>query len=243
MSYLRSKGERKMFVDFTGTLVNAAAIIAGSAVGLVFKGGIPEKVNDTLIKGLGLCVIFIGISGALKGNDMLVLIVSIALGGIIGELIDIDSRLKEFGDNLEKKLKGKGGRVSEAFVTSSLLFCVGAMAIVGALESGLTGNHEKLFTKSMLDGISSIIFASSLGVGVIFSAAAVFVYQGIITLGASALKGVLVTSVINDMTAVGSILIIGIGLNMLGSSKVKTANFLPAIFLPILYYLIMNIFV
>jgi len=242
MPYFRSKGEREMFVDFTGTLVNAAAIIAGSMVGLVFKGGIPEKVNDTLIKGLGLCVIFIGISGALKGNDMLVLIVSIALGGIVGELIDIDRRLKELGDNLEKKLKGKGGRVSEAFVTSSLLFCVGAMAIVGALESGLTGNHEKLFTKSMLDGISSIIFASSLGVGVVFSAAAVFVYQGIITLGASALKGVLVTSVINDMTAVGSILIMGIGLNMLGSSKVKTANFLPAIFLPILYYLIMNIF-
>lgn len=224
-----------------GTIVNAAAIITGSFLGVLLKGGIPEKINDTVMKGLAFCVILIGLSGALKSSNILLVIISMVIGAVIGELIDIDARLKGLGDLIEKKLKGRGGRVSEGFVTASLLFCVGAMAIVGSLESGLTGNHKTLFAKSIIDGVSSIIFASSLGIGVTLSGISVFIYQGLITIAASFLKGILVTSVINDMTAIGSLLIIGIGFNMLETTKVKVANLLPAVFIPIFYQVILNI--
>ena len=163
------------------------------------------------------------------------------IGGTIGELIDIDKALQNFGDKLEARFNGKGGQVSVAFVTSSLLFCVGAMSIVGALESGLTGNNKTLFAKSILDCVSSIIFTSSLGIGVIFSAATVFIYQGIITVAASSLRGVLVTSVITEMTAVGSLLIIAIALNMLGIVKIKVANLLPAVLVVLLLAYIMSL--
>jgi len=216
-----------------GTIVNTGAIIGGCLLGILLKGGIPERVNDTIMKGLALFVFFVGVSGALKANDTMVVVVSVVVGAVIGEIIDIDRRLQNFGDNIEKSFKGKGGRVSEAFFTSSLLFCVGAMAIVGALESGLTGNNEILFTKSILDGVSSVILSSTLGIGVVLSSIAVFFYQGIITLAASSVKEILVTSVINDMTSVGSLLIIGISFNMLGITKIKVANLLPGIFMPI----------
>lgn len=220
-----------------GTIVNAVAIIAGSLVGLMIKGGIPEKVSDTIMKGLGLTILLIGMSGALKFSNLLLVIFSIVIGGVIGEIVDIDKLLKTLGDKIEKKLKGRGGKVSEGFVTASLLFCVGAMAVVGSLESGLTGNHETLFAKSVLDGVSSFVFSSSLGIGVMLSAVSVFLYQGIITLSASLLKGLLVGAVVADMTAVGSLLIIGIGFNMMGISKIKVANLLPGIFIPVIYQL------
>lgn len=226
-----------------GTIANTAAIIGGSLFGLLLKGGIPEKINDTVMKGLALFVMLIGISGALKTENMILAILSIVIGGIAGEIIDIDKRLQKFGDIVEKKFKGRGGKISEAFVTSSLLFCVGAMAIVGSLESGLTGNHKLLLTKSVLDGVSAIIFTSSMGIGVLLSSAAVFIYQGFITLAASVLKSVLVASVINEMTAVGSLLIIGMGLNMLGTTKIKAANLLPAIFIPVLYQIFSPAFI
>lgn len=221
-----------------GTVVNTGAIIIGCLIGLLLKGGIPQRINDTVMKGLALFVLLIGISGSLKADNMMVVIFSVVIGAVIGELIDIDKWLQDFGNKVEKGFRGKGGSISEAFVTTSLMFCIGAMAIVGSLESGLTGNHKLLYTKSMLDGVASIIFTSSLGIGVLLSAVAVFIYQGIITLAASVLKTILVTSVINDMTAVGSLLIIGMGLNMLGATKIKVANLLPAIFIPIIYQLI-----
>ena len=224
-----------------GTLVNFSAIIIGSIIGLLLKNGVPEKLSNTIMQGLGLCVLLIGISGAIKGSNVLLIIISVVIGGFIGELIDLDNLLQKLGDKIENRFKGNGVKISEGFVTASLLFCVGSMAIVGALQSGLEGNHKILFAKSMLDGISSIIFASSLGIGVLLSAFSVLIYQGAITLAASLLKGVLIQSVVTEITAVGSLLIIGLGFNILNITKIKVANLLPSVFIPIIYQVILNI--
>ncbi|SKA98746.1 hypothetical protein SAMN05443428_1317 [Caloramator quimbayensis] len=226
-------------INFLGTIVNSLAIILGSIIGVLIRRGLPDKIKDTVMNGLALCVLFIGISGVLKGNNTMLIIVSIVIGGIIGEILDIDKALKKIGDRVENKFKGKESRISQAFVTSTLLFCVGSMAIVGSLESGLTGRGDTLYAKSILDGITSIIFSSTLGIGVIFSSVAVFLYQGLITLCASFLKNILIESAISNMTAVGSLLIIGLSLNMLGITKIKVANLLIAIFIPIIYQFIL----
>lgn len=232
-----------------GTIVNALAVIAGCIVGLIVKGRLTEKISSTIMSGLALCVIYIGVSGALKGQDTLLMIICIAVGALIGEIIDIDKRLNSLGDYIEKKFNSKNKdkkaekvSISEGFVTSSLLFCVGAMAVVGSLESGLQGNHTTLFAKSVLDGVSSIIFTSSLGIGVILSSAVILVYQGTITLLAGVLSGVLTETVIANMSAIGSLLIMGLGFNMIGTSKIKVANLLPAIFLPIFIDIIIKLF-
>lgn len=232
-----------------GTIVNALAVIGGCIIGLIVKGRLTEKISNTIMSGLALCVLYIGISGALKGEDALLMIICIAVGALIGEIIDIDKRLNNLGDYIEKKINSKKKdkkadkiSISEGFVTSSLLFCVGAMAVVGSLESGLQGNHETLFAKSVLDGVSSIIFTSSLGIGVMLSSVAILVYQGSITLLAGCLSSVLTDSVISNMSAIGSLLIMGLGTNMLGASKIKVANLLPAIFLPILIDIVMKLF-
>ncbi|MDF2882576.1 MAG: hypothetical protein K0R54_3133 [Clostridiaceae bacterium] len=227
---------------FLGTFVNTIAIIVGGILGLLLRGGIPEKVKNTIMDGLALCVLLIGVTGAIKVNNLLLIIFSVVLGSIIGELIDLDKLIQNLGDKIEEKFHQKGGSISEGFVSSSLLFCVGAMAIVGSLQSGLTNNHQTLFAKSMLDGISSIVFASSLGLGVILSSVSVFIYQGAITLCATLLKTVLTQRVILDMTAVGSLLIIGLALNMLKITKIKVANLLPAVFIPVLYQILSPIF-
>lgn len=230
-----------------GTIVNALAILAGGTVGIFLKGGLSEKIAKNVMDGLALCVLFIGtsniigVSDKLNSTSFLVIIISTVIGAVIGEKIDIDKKIENLGNNIEKKLNNKGGQVSKGFVTASLLFCIGAMAIIGSLESGLAGNHKTLFAKSVLDGITSIIFASSLGIGVLLSAVSVFVYQGLITLCASFLKGVLITDVINNMTAIGGFLIIALALNMLNATKIKVANLLPAIFLPIVYQIIVTI--
>lgn len=229
-----------------GTIVNALAIFAGSLGGFLllqlFKKGIPERINDTIMKGMALCVLLIGISGALEYKQILLVIISIAIGGIIGELIDIDKQLQRLGDNLEKRLNGKGGQVSQGFVTASLVFCVGAMAVMGSLESGLNGNHEILFAKSIIDGITAAVFTTTLGIGVAISAISVFLYQGTITVGAIYLKDVLTAAVVSDMSAIGGLLIIGIALNMMKVTKIRVANLLPAVFMPIVYQIIINLF-
>lgn len=225
-----------------GIIVNSAAIIVGSLAGLFLKGGIPDRLNDTIMKGLALCILVIGITGAIKSNNMILVICSIVIGALIGELADIDRWLKKLGDSIENRLQGKGGKISEGFVTASLIYCVGAMAIVGSLNSGLKGNHEILFTKAMLDGISAIMFSSTLGMGVALSSVSVFLYQGIITISASYLQGILTTQVVAEVSAVGSLLIMGLGFNMLGLTKIKVANLLPAIFIPVFYFLLVPIF-
>lgn len=220
-----------------GTIVNTIAVIIGAAIGMFFKKGIPQKLSDTMMKGLGLCTLFLGISGSLDGQNSLILIISIVVGALIGEGVDLDAKLNRLGNWLENKFKSKDGSkvsIAEGFVSASLLFCVGAMTIVGSLQSGLQGNHEMLFNKSMLDFVAAIIFASTMGIGVMVSAAFVFVYQGAITLLAQWVAPVLSDVVIAEMNCVGSVIIIGIALNLLGITKLKVMNYVPAIFIPIL---------
>lgn len=223
-----------------GTLVNTAAVIAGSLIGLLLGNILPERLRDTVMKGLGLCTLFVGIDGMLGSSNSLIAIISIAIGAVIGELCDLDGHLNRFAEGLERRFK-RGGKkegpsLAEGFVTASLVFCVGAMTVVGALNDGLTGNHETLFTKSTLDFVSSIIFASSLGLGVMLSAGAILVIEGSIACLASLVAPVLQQNpnTVPEMAVVGYILIVGISLNMLGVTKLKVMNYVPAIFLPIL---------
>ncbi|GMG95689.1 DUF554 domain-containing protein [Tepidimicrobium xylanilyticum] len=220
-----------------GTIVNSIAVIAGSVLGIVIKKGIKEEYKKTIMDGVGLSVIIIGISAAIKTENTIMAIISIVLGSIIGEISGIEKKLNRLGDSLEARFSNGDSNFSKGFVTASLVYCVGAMAIVGALESGLLGDHNTLFAKSILDGITSIIFASTLGIGVAFSAIVVFIYQGLITLLATYLKDLLTHDVILEMSAVGGILIMAIGINILELKKIKVGNMLPAIFIPFLYYI------
>lgn len=217
-------------------VVNTLTVLLGSAVGLLLKKGIPERITDTLMKGIGLCTIYIGLSGALKGENTLVLILSMALGIVIGEGLDLDAKLNDFAQAIEARFQKGDGRISlaEGFVTASLLFCVGAMTIVGSLQAGLSGDYEMLYTKSVLDLISSIVFASSLGLGVMLAAAFVFLFQGGIVLLAQFVAPFLTDAVIAEMVCAGSLLIFALGLNLIGITKLKVLNFLPAVFLPVL---------
>ncbi len=224
-----------------GTIVNAIAIIAGSLIGLLVKGGLPERISQTVMQGVGLCVALIGVSGALEGTDYLMkIILFIVVGSLIGAWIDIEQKLEKLGDHLEKRFSKSGSSFSKGFVTASLLYCVGAMAIMGSLESGLNGNHEILFAKSILDGIISIVLASTLGIGVAFSAVTVFIYQGSITLLASGLTSILTDEVVVQMSATGGLLILGLGLSMVLSIKVRVGNMLPAVLLPMVYAFVMT---
>jgi uncharacterized membrane protein YqgA involved in biofilm formation len=219
-----------------GNIANTGAIIIGSLLGLTIKGGIPERYSEALIKAIGLSVLLIGAKSALEGSEIILIIISMALGTLVGERIQIEKKLEDLGELIRSKFSNSGDGIVTGFVTASLLYCVGSMAIVGSLESGLTGNHETLFAKSVLDGITAIIFTSSLGIGVIFSAAAVFLYQGLIIITAGFMKNLLIESVVVNMSSIGGLLIIGLGLNMLGYKKIKVGNMLPAVIVPILYY-------
>ena len=218
-----------------GTIVNTLSIVVGSLIGLFFRGGIPEKYSKTIMHAIGLAVVLIGLKTALQTDAILMVILSLAIGSLIGELLGIEERLDQLGQWIGKHISRDSAGVSKGFVFASLLYCVGAMAIVGSLESGLSGNHQTLFAKSILDGIGSVIFASTLGIGVLFSAVSVFVYQGFITLTASAIRQFLVPEVVAQMSAVGGLLILAIGINLLEIKKIKIGNMLPAIFIPLLY--------
>lgn len=213
----------------TGTIVNVIAICVGSLIGLVLKKGISDNVKVTVMQGIGLAVILVGAKMALQGTHMLVVIVSLTLGGIIGELLGIESKLERVGLYIERRMGGNGADVARAFVTASLIYCVGAMAVVGSIEDGLTGNAGTLYAKSMLDGVSSIFFASTMGIGVIFSGLPVLIYQGTITLLASSVKDILNPFVISQLTSAGGLLIIGVAFNILGIKTIKVGNLLPAI--------------
>ena len=220
----------------TGTIVNSLGILGGCVVGLLLGKLIPEHLADAVTKGVALCVFYIGVSGMLADENTLVMIVSMVLGTIAGEGFRLDDRLNALGNAIEKRFAAHGirGRVSEGFVTASLLFCVGAMAIVGSLESGLSGNHATLYAKSILDTVSAAVYASTMGFGVALSAIPVFLYQGAITLCASLLSPVLTDVVIAEMKAVGSLLIVALSFNMLGLTRIKVMNSVPAVFFPIL---------
>lgn len=210
---------------------------------MLVRGGLPERLTKTIMQAVGLCILLIGLAGALEGLPYLMaVILYMVFGALIGEILKIEERLERFGLKLEKRFSKGESQFAKGFVAASLLFCVGAMAIVGALESGLKGQHDTLLSKSILDGITSIIFASTMGVGVLFSGIAVFIYQGTIVLLSSVLSSVLTDLVITQMSAVGGLLILGLGLNMLLDAKIKVGNLLPAIFLPILGQFIIALF-
>ena len=220
-----------------GVLVNVATVLIGSTVGLLFRKMIPQNATDFVMKGIGLCTIYIGIDGALGGTNPLIAIISMAVGALIGALADLDKHLNHFAGKLEDRFKNKDGSgpsIAEGFVTASLVFCVGAMTIVGSLQSGLTGDHSMLITKATLVLVSSLIFAASLGIGVMLAAAFVLVFQGGIVLIAQAAAPFLTDYVIGEMTCVGSILIMALGMNIIGVTNFKVMNYLPAIFIPIL---------
>ena len=219
-----------------GVIVNTATVLIGSSVGLAAKKAIPKEWADFILKGIALCVMYIGITGSLEGENTLIMILAMATGAVIGTALDLDRHLNNFAERLENRFKKEGEKttIAEGFISASLLFCVGAMTIVGSLQAGLTGDNQMLFTKATLDGISSIVFAASLGIGVVFSAAFVFIFQGAIVLLAQLVEQVLETAVISEMTCVGSLLIMALSLNMLGVTRLKVMNYTPAIFMPIL---------
>ncbi len=217
-----------------GTIINTAAIILGGVLGLLFGHALSENMKVTVIQGLGLAVLLIGGSMALQTNNPLIVILSLVIGGVIGELIDIELRLKNFGLWMENRFgRGEDGRFTRAFVSTSLIFCVGAMAIMGSIESGLTGNHSILIAKSLLDGITAMVFASSMGIGVLAAAIPVLLYQGAITLASSSLQDVLSQQIVTEMSATGGLLIFAIGLNILDIKEIKVGNLMPGIFVAI----------
>ncbi|MEL7655521.1 MAG: DUF554 domain-containing protein, partial [Bacillota bacterium] len=222
-----------------GPVVNGVAIVIcaliGIFVGRVFKNGVPVRFEEIIKKAIGLSIMYIGISGAMENKRVMMLIISMVAGSIIGEWINIDKGMNSFGLWAERKFGFGEGNFAKGFVTASILYCTGSMAIVGAMNSGLQGNHEMLFAKSILDGVIGIVFASTMGIGVAFSAIPVFLYEGAIALGAGYIKDMLTTEIITEMSAVGSLLIAALGFNFLEIKEIKVANMIPAIFLPWLF--------
>lgn len=224
-----------MLLGLLGTVVNVFTVLLGSTIGIIVKKGIPQRLTDTLFKALGLVTVFIGITSCLTGSSAMLVVVAMILGTLIGELIDLDKQINRLGKKIESKFDkdNSNSRMAEGFVSASILFCVGSMTIVGCLQAGLNGDNSVLFTKSALDLCSSMIFASTMGFGVMFSAAFVFVYQGILTVLAVWISPFLSTAVIDSMSCVGYIVIIALGLTMLDAIKLKVTNLVPAMFLPI----------
>ena len=234
-----------------GPLVNALVIVVCSLVGCFLIKGIPARFEEHIRKAIGIAIIFVGIRGALANEDTLLLIMSILIGAVVGELVDIDKRMNRLGQWVERKFGmdsppkeaapetpagGKRQRgFAKGFVSASILFCSGAMAIVGSMQSGLEGNHELLFTKSVLDGTISLIFGATFGIGVAFSAVPVLLYQGGIALASMAASQHLTPDIIREMSAVGSLVIAGIGFNFLEIREIKVANLVPAVFVPLVW--------
>lgn len=225
-----------------GVAANTAGVIIGALIGLLFKKGINKRISDGVMAAVGMCVIYIGISGSLNGKNTLVLIISVAIGTLIGTALDIDAKFTKFAYNIETKFKMRAEKkkrkhptspLAEGFITSTLVFCIGAMAIVGPLEAGMTGDNTTLYIKAILDFTSSIIFASTLGIGVAFSSVSILVLEGGIALIANIVAPLLTEAVIAEVTCAGSVIIIALGLNMIGVTKFKIANFLPSVLLPI----------
>lgn len=221
-----------------GTIINCTAIALCAMLGIMLRKGLPEKVSQTMMDGFGLLLIILGVQSGLAADNMVIVVISLILGALVGELIDIHEALERFGARIEKRVSGSGGQFGKAFVFTSLLYCTGAMAIMGPLEDGLRGDYKILLVKSLLDGISSLIFSASMGIGVLFSAIPVLVYQGSISLMAGAIKPFLTPAIMNNLTSLGGVLILGIGTNILKLTNVKIANLLPGIFLvPLVMYI------
>ena len=219
-----------------GTIVNVFAVIFGSLIGLFFTR-ISDSMKDTVMKGIGLTVIILGLQMGMQSNNFLLVIISIAVGAVLGETGKLDDQLTKAGNWLEKRFARKTN-ISQGFITATLIFCVGAMAVVGALDSGLRGDHSILYTKSLLDGFTAIILTSTLGSGVLFSSIPIFLYQGTIALFASQINRIIPADLldlfIQEITATGGVMILAIGLNLTGITHIKVANLLPALLVVLL---------
>lgn len=237
-------GDVKMIA--LGTIINVGAVIVGGFLGMLLHGGLKEKYKQTLMQALGLSTMFIGLSGALKGmftihgnmidtQGSIILIASLVVGSLIGEWIDVIHKMQRFGEWLQVKVKAKNNdHFVEGFVTTSLVICVGAMAIVGALQDGLSGDPSMLITKSILDFVIVLIFASTLGVGTIFSAIPLGIYQGSITIFATLIAPILSETMISNLSFIGSVLIFGVGINLAFGDRVKVGNMLPSLIIVVI---------
>ena len=225
-------------VPVGGTLFNAAAIVLGTLCGLLIGRLIPDRLHRSIFQCFGLFCLYLGVDMALKMRGVLICLTSLTVGVIIGELLDLDARLVSLGDFLKVKIGARGGSAietfTEGFVTATLLYCIGSMAILGAIENGVSGNPAILVTKGVMDGTSSILLAASLGVGVLFSSLPLFLYQGAITLAASQAQAFISPAMMDNLSGVGGIMILAIGLNLLKVVEIKTCNFLPAVVLVVL---------
>ena len=231
--------ENLLTFSYSGVIVNTFTVILGSLMGLTFKKKVSSKYTDAVMCGLGLCTIYIGLSGALSaGSDAdanpVMPIIAIALGVLIGTILDIDGKLAKLGQRVEQRFANQNGKIAEGFISASLLFCVGSMTIVGGINAGISGDNTLYFTKSALDLVSSTMLSVSFGLGVLLSAGFVFVFQGAIVLAATLIEPLLTTHMIAEMNCVGSLLIVLIGLNLMGITKIKVADFLPAILVALL---------
>lgn len=230
-----------------GVIVNVIAVLLGGSVGLLCKRGIPTRLTDAVMLGLGLCTLYIGIDGALVGENVLIVIGAMVLGAIVGTLLNIDGAINRLGAWVEGRFRRSGREgdktsLAEGFVTASLLFCVGSMTVVGSLNAGILGDNQMLYTKSTLDLVAAAMLSASLGAGVLLSAAFVLVFQGGLVLLSSLIAPVLNDAAIAEMTCAGSLLIIAIGLNLMGLAKIKVADYMPAIFFAPLLAWIVSLF-
>jgi uncharacterized protein len=221
-----------------GTIINVIAIVIGTIVGMILKTKLPDRITSTIFHGIGLFTIFLGISMALKTNNFFLLILSIVIGSLIGSILDIDKHVNNFSEWLKTKVKSKNERFTEGFITAFLLYCMGSMAILGSIEEGLGNTPNLLLSKSVLDGFSSMALASSLGIGVMFSVIPLMIYQGGITLITSSIQNILTTTMINELSAVGGLILIGLGIEILEIKKLKLLNMIPSLIVVIIlsYY-------
>ena len=224
--------------------VNALTVIVGSILGLLFQKRLKEEYTKTIIACMGICTMVIGITGAIETSNSLIVILCLVFGTILGELFKLEKGMDNAGNWLKKKVPGSGGRFTEGFVTASLLFCVGSMTIMGSFESGLQGDHSIIFAKSAMDGIMAVTLSATMGLGVAFSALAVIIYQGALTLLAGVVAPYLSDPVITEMSAVGGVMLIATGMNIIGLTKerIRVGNMLPALIFPVIWFAIAGLF-
>jgi len=225
-----------------GTIINAIAILVGGGLGLLFRKGFPERIAQTTLQVLGLFTLVVGVSMAIQGREFIMILISLVAGAVLGEWANIEGRLERFGGWLEKRFHVTEGSPAKGFIYASLLFCVGSMAIVGSITDGLKGDRSILVTKAVMDGIISIPFAASMGFGVLGSALPVLFYQGGITLLASKLQSFFTPEMIRELTSVGGVIVMGIGINILGLQKIRVGNLIPALLLIILLFYMKALF-
>jgi len=221
-----------------GTLVNVMAIIVGSIIGLIVHTKLPKRITTIVFQGIGLFTIFIGVKMALKTDHLIIMVFSIVIGSIIGELLNIEKGINNLSEYLKRKIRISSNKFSEGLITAFLLFCLGSMTILGAIEEGLGNRPTLLLTKSLMDGFSSIALTASLGIGVIFSVIPLLIYQGGLTLFAGYLQNFFAQTMINELTAVGGILLIGLGINILEILKIRISNMLPSLIIVVILVLL-----